>query len=177
MFTPTHPPHVYVKHSHSLFRLALFILAFGMLTVFKMNAQGSGPVTDAAPEFSFTLQHTTVVVSDFEKSRDFYLGLLQLKEVPTDFLPENQMFVSAGGKLELHVGEVPGVKIEPSNFNHFALTVNDFDGFLAYLKSKGIVYSGLGGGEDYYVQKRPDGVRQTWIQDPDGYWIEFNDMK
>ena len=140
-------------------------------------AQEASLETGNDPEFSFTLQHTTVVVSDFQKSRDFYLGLLQLKEVPTDFLPENQMFVSAGGNLELHVGEVPGVEIEPSNFNHFALSVSDFDGFLAYLKDKGVIYTSLGGGEDYFVQTRADGVRQTWIQDPDGYWVEFNDME
>lgn len=30
------------------------------------------------------------------------------------------------------------------------------------------VYSNLGGGTDFYVGDRPDGVRQTWITDPDG---------
>ena len=161
----------------SLFKLPLFILAFGLCMVFPVSAQNATPKKVNAPEFSFSLQHTTVVVSDFEKSKEFYLGLLQLERIPADWLPENQMFVSAGGKLELHIGEVPGVEIEPSNFNHFAFSVNDFDGFLAYLKSKGVIYTSLGGGENYSVQKRPDGVRQTWIQDPDGYWIEFNDMK
>ena len=155
----------------------LFIMAFSLLPVLHVRAQQTSPEEKTPPPFSFTLQHTTVVVSDFERSKEFYLGLLQLKEIHTDFLPENQMFVSAGGKLELHVGEVSGVEINPSNFNHFALSVSDFDGFLSYLKSNGVIYTSLGGGEDYYVQKRQDGVRQTWIQDPDGYWVEFNDME
>ena len=124
-----------------------------------------------------TLQHVTVVVSDFARSKKFYTEILKLTEIKTDFLPDKQMFLAAGDNLEIHVGEVPGVEIHPSDFNHFALSVSDFDGFLSYLKEKGIVYKLLIGGDDYTVQKRPDGVRQTFIRDPDGYWVEINDMQ
>jgi hypothetical protein len=27
------------------------------------------------------------------------------------------------------------------------------------------------------VSIRPDGVKQAWLQDPDGYWVEINDAK
>jgi len=27
------------------------------------------------------------------------------------------------------------------------------------------------------VTTRPDGVHQIWFQDPDGYWLEINDVK
>jgi lactoylglutathione lyase len=27
------------------------------------------------------------------------------------------------------------------------------------------------------VTQRPDGVKQVYLQDPDGYWIEVNDVK
>jgi catechol 2,3-dioxygenase-like lactoylglutathione lyase family enzyme len=31
--------------------------------------------------------------------------------------------------------------------------------------------------ESKKIQIRPDGVRQIYFQDPDGYWIEINDAK
>lgn len=126
--------------------------------------------------WNITLQHTTVVVSDFAKSEKFYKELLGLKEIPAPWLPEKQMFIQAGNNLEIHVGEVPGVEINPSNFNHFAMTVDDLDAFLAYLETNGIWYGSLGGEEKHHVTTRGDGVRQTFFQDPDGYWLEVNDF-
>ena len=160
---------------------ALAMVIMGVLIAFSatdLKAQDSQPEkidTSSELVYKLTLQHTTIVVSDITKSRKFYTEILKLKDLNANWLPKNQMFLSLGNNLELHVGEVPGVEIKPSNFNHFALSVNDLDSFLEYLKENGVVYSTLGGAQDYVVQKRPDGVRQTFIQDPDGYWVEIND--
>ena len=157
------------------------IIVMTLLLIFvtldgKAQNEPSKDVTKAKDvRHNLTFQHTTLVVSDFSVSKEFYLGLLQLEEMEADWLPENQMFVSLGNNLELHVGEVEGVEINPSSFNHFAMSTEDLDGFLLYLKENGIVYSGLGGGDKYEVFERPDGVRQTFFQDPDGYWLEVND--
>ena len=129
-----------------------------------------------AQEFGKTLNHVTVVVSDFEASKKFYTELLGLERIDAPWLPDRQMFLALGDGLELHVGEVEGVEIKPNGFNHFAIAVAEFDEFLNYLRSEGVVYTSLGGGEDYFVSTRPDNVRQTWITDPDGYWIEINDV-
>ena len=32
-------------------------------------------------------------------------------------------------------------------------------------------------GEERKMTTRPDGVKQVYFQDPDGYWIEVNDDK
>ena len=146
----------------------------------NLNAQdnsSTGIKKEIATSYSSTLQHTTLVVSDFAEKQKFYTDILKLKDLKADWLPENQMFLSLGDNLELHVGEVEGVEIKPNGFNHFAVSTDDLDGFLMYLKNQGIEYSSLGGDKKYYIQKRPDGVRQTFIQDPDGYWIEINDAK
>ena len=129
-----------------------------------------------AQDFGKALNHVTLVVSDFDASKKFYTELLGLKQIDAPWLPDRQMFLSLGEGLELHVGEVEGVEITPSSFNHFAFAIADFDEFLRYLRSEGVVYTSLGGGEDYFVSTRPDNVRQTWIMDPDGYWIELNDI-
>lgn len=161
----------------ALFSVATMVAV--MFFVVKSNAQEVSSDHESkrsvATDFQVTLQHTTLVVSDFEKSRAFYVEILGFEDMHADWLPEKQMFLSLGDNLELHVGEVPGVVINPSNFNHFAFSVNDLDGYLAYLNSKGVMHSGLGGAQKGFIQKRPDGVRQTFIQDPDGYWVEIND--
>ena len=73
------------------------------------------------------LNHVTLVVSDFEDSKTFYTELLGLEQIDAPWLPDNQMFLSLGENLELHVGEVDGVEIMPNGFNHFAIAVDDFD--------------------------------------------------
>ena len=148
-----------------------------LLFSFQLKAQNSDlrDVNTKAASFNLTLQHTTLVVSDFAASRKFYVEILGLKDLNADWLPKNQMFLSLGNNLELHVGEVEGVEIHPSDFNHFAISTNDLDGYLDYLMSKGVIHYSLGGAKEKFIQKRPDGVRQTFIQDPDGYWIEIND--
>lgn len=155
-----------MKFSRSLSITSTLILCLTVVTVLR----GQSVVTD-----NLTLQHVTVVVSDFERSSAFYKGILGLEEIEATWLPENQMFLQLGRNLELHVGEVSGVEIRPSDFNHFAITVDDLDQFLAYLTENGIWYGSLGGGDAQHVQTRQDGVRQTFFQDPDGYWIEVND--
>ena len=160
--------------------LSLFItlILFGVSANSFSQTKAPGPKAEEETLiWNSTLQHVTLVVSDFKVSEKFYKGLLGLKEIPAPWLPDNQMFLALGENLELHVGEVQGVEIRPSDFNHFAFSVNDLPAFLEYLKENGIVYSSLGGAKKYHVQLRGDGVSQTFFQDPDGYWIEINDFQ
>ena len=78
-----------------------------------------------AQDFGKSLNHVTVVVSDFEASKKFYTETLGLEQIDAPWLPERQMFLALGEGLELHVGEVDGVEIKPNGFNHFAIAVTD----------------------------------------------------
>lgn len=148
---------------------------FSFLPVLLVLLIGSG-ITNAQSD-GVSLNHVTLVVSDFEASKKFYTQILGFDEIEAPWLPDNQMIVALGGGLELHIGEMDGVEINPNGFNHIAFSVEKFDEFLEYLRSAGIVYTRLGGGDDYIVATRPDDVRQTWIADPDGYIIEINNAK
>lgn len=155
--------------------ITLLLLSINLQISAQSMSSGSNESNSISESFNLTLQHTTLVVTNFKASKEFYTEILGLKDLKADWLPENQMFLSLGDNLELHVGEVEGVEIKPSNFNHFAISTNDLDGYLKLLASKGVDHYSLGGAEKNFIQKRPDGVRQTFIQDPDGYWIEIND--
>ena len=51
--------------------------------------------------------------------------------------------------------------------------MTDLDAFVAHLDRLGVAYSDWPGAAGV-VSLRPDGVRQVYVQDPDGYWVEVN---
>jgi catechol 2,3-dioxygenase-like lactoylglutathione lyase family enzyme len=57
---------------------------------------------------------------------------------------------------------------------HFVSATSDFDGFMKHPNANKIEYLDWPG-EVRQFNTRADGVRQIYLQDPDGYWIEIND--
>ena len=131
--------------------------------------------------FSMVQDHISIVVQDIEKSEQFYKNILHLKEVPNPWgergvkTPVPGIFFDLGNNVELHIAESKN-EIKLHKFIHFAYTVNDFDSYLLFLNEKGVEY-GEFSGKNMKSQTRIDGVRQIYLQDPDGYWIEVNDVK
>ena len=125
------------------------------------------------------LDHGALVVTDEQRARAFYVDGLGLTEVPR---PANFDFPGlwvAVGDQELHIiGEAqPGRardvhagyradELARGYGTHLALEVDDFDGYVARLRERGIAL--VGGPRD-----RGDGVQQAYIADPDGHMIEI----
>ena len=59
---------------------------------------------------------------------------------------------------------------------HLAFSVPSMDAFIKHLDAAGIKY-GNWAQNSKTPQLRPDKVKQIYLQDPDGYWIEVNDDK
>jgi lactoylglutathione lyase len=53
--------------------------------------------------------------------------------------------------------------------------VASLDVFMAHLDALHVKYANFAG--DAKVTARPDGIKQIYFQDPDGYWIEVNDNR
>jgi len=128
--------------------------------------------------FSLELDHSTIQVKNIDTSAEFYKTILQLKELDTPW-PENSAikFFNIGNNQQLHITEVDyygAVKI--NRVLHLAFTTRDLDGYVKFLTEKDIQYFNFNA-EVNKFQKRPDGVRQIYFKDPDGYWIEINDAK
>ncbi len=49
-------------------------------------------------------------------------------------------------------------------------------GFITHLEKLNVAYTNLKG-DSKIPTARIDGVKQIYLQDPDGYWIEINDAK
>jgi catechol 2,3-dioxygenase-like lactoylglutathione lyase family enzyme len=122
------------------------------------------------------LDHAALLVSDPERSRAFYVGVLGLEEVPR---PETFEFPGLWlqiGDQQLHLireaedgraredysaGELAG-----GFTSHFAIEVDDLRATIAAVSATG---GELAGGP----RPRGDGVMQAYISDPDGHVVEL----
>jgi catechol 2,3-dioxygenase-like lactoylglutathione lyase family enzyme len=122
------------------------------------------------------LDHAALLISDPERSRAFYVGVLGLTEVPR---PETFDFPGLWlqiGEQQLHlIGEATDGRARqvysPEELSggftsHFAIEVDDLDATVAALQQRG---GALVGGP----RPRGDGVIQAYISDPDGHIVEL----
>jgi lactoylglutathione lyase len=127
--------------------------------------------------FNLQLDHTTILVSDLETSSNFYKNILLLTEIETPWgVIKWGKFFSISNNQQLHLAKVDADSIKLNKWLHIAFTVQDFDAYLRFLTEKGIEYGNFAG-DSKEPQIRPDGVKQIYFQDPDGYWIEINDRQ
>lgn len=112
------------------------------------------------------INHIALFVKDLEASKEFYGNVLEFPEVARpafDF--EGAWYALGTHTLHLIAGRTDDIIVGGTRRNHFALEVEDIEECEAFLKAKKIPMVG--------PKMRPDGVPQIFIQDPDGYWIEF----
>lgn len=141
------------------------------LIIFSANAYSE----EAA--FDIQIDHITLVVSDIEISGTFYREVLMLDEFETPWgkIPWGRMF-SIGTAGELHLAKGTPQVNEQQKQIHYAFNVKEFDYYLEFLKDHEVEYGDFAGTPGVY-QTRPDGVKQVYFQDPDGYWIEVNNAQ
>mgnify|MGYP003644129465 CR=1 FL=1 len=123
--------------------------------------------------FSLTLNHNAISVKDVNRSVAFYKNVLHLQEITNRTEKEGIRWMSLGEGKELHL--ISTIK-EPVFINkavHVAFTTNEFENFINVLKEMKITYSDWVGTLNK-ISIRADGIKQVYIQDPDGYWIEIN---
>ncbi|MDX1461016.1 MAG: VOC family protein [Xanthomonadales bacterium] len=124
--------------------------------------------------FDIQMDHVTLMVSDVDRSANFYLKFLMLTEFETPWgkTPMGRMFsIGSAGEIHLAKGEKPDHK--PNKRVHTAFRIAEFDEYLLFLEDNGVKFGNFEGDPGVF-QTRPDGVRQVYFQDPDGYWIEVN---
>jgi catechol 2,3-dioxygenase-like lactoylglutathione lyase family enzyme len=119
------------------------------------------------------LDHVALFVADVPRSVHFYQNVLGWEPLPRpafDF-PGAWFHLGGGHQLHLLCDEYAAVALDPSVFgsrrNHFAVRVANVAEAAAYFAEQGLTFTG--------PKPRPDGVPQLFLQDPDGYWIEFNE--
>ena len=125
--------------------------------------------------FKFSFNHLAISVKDVNRSAEFYKNVLQLKEITNRTKIDGIRWFSFGEGKELHLISVLKEDFKVNKAIHLALSSPDFDGFVKKLIALKIVYSDWPGALNT-VNKRADGIKQIFFQDPDGYWIEVNSV-
>ena len=128
---------------------------------------------DTAP-IHFTYNHNALSVTDANRSAAFYKNVFQLTEITNRTQMDGIRWISLGEGKELHLVSIIKEPVTINKAVHFALNTNNMDGLVKRLKELKIVYSDWPG-KPNTVTIRADGVKQIYLQDPDGYWIEVND--
>jgi lactoylglutathione lyase len=116
--------------------------------------------------------HIALYVADLERSTAFYRDVIQAEVIADPFQDDRHVWFRIGEHNQLHLighGESPDV----GNM-HIAFSVPSLDDFLGRLKEFGIRHEN-GKGTASKARMRPDGVKQMYLHDPDGYWIEINE--
>ena len=117
------------------------------------------------------LHHVSIVVTDLERAKGFYTGVLGLRELERPAFDFPGAWYELGDRqlhLIVHTNSrtLRGTTEIDSRDGHFALRVTDYDATLAHLKAHGIE-----------VRERPVNVTpwsQLYVTDPDGNVVELN---
>ena len=121
------------------------------------------------------IHHVAIIVSDYRKSRKFYVEQLELP-----IIRENYRENRSDYKLDLKVGnielEIFGVKNPPERvtnpeacgLRHLAFKVGDIDAAVKWLKKKGIETEPIR--YDEFT-----GKRMTFFRDPDNLPLELHE--
>ena len=121
------------------------------------------------------IHHVAIIVSDYEKSRKFYVEQLGLPIIRENYRKERDDY-----KLDLKVGnielEIFGVENPPARvtqpeacgLRHLAFKVDDIEEAVKWLNSKGIQTEPIR--MDEYTQKR-----MTFFRDPDNLPLEIHE--
>jgi catechol 2,3-dioxygenase-like lactoylglutathione lyase family enzyme len=120
------------------------------------------------------VNHIAVHVSDLEASKEFYQKIVGLKEIEEPFKDGLHAWYDIGGGAALHIIEAENVPTQISKVNHLCFSMKDMDGFIKILQNTDYPFESWVG-EKQKITIRVDGIRQIYIQDPDGMWIEIND--
>ena len=126
---------------------------------------------------SMKFNHQALLVNDLNQSGDFYNNILGFEEIEVGAgqNPPKRWFKSDDG-MEIHlISTKDKLKSIPKGV-HMAFSVKNFDLFINNLKGNNIAYGNWRGDENQ-IQLRNDGYKQIFFQDPQGYWIEVNNVK
>ena len=152
---------------------SLSLLALVVLAGCAPTRPSQTAVQSDALAFAVMYDHTALHVADLDESVRFYHDVLGLPEITAPGDPATIRWLSLGGDDQLHFIHYEGDVSPTTKAVHLAVAVTDLDAFVAHLDALGLAYSDWPGAPAT-VSVRGDGVRQVYVQDPDGYWIEVN---
>lgn len=124
---------------------------------------------------AYRLDHIALLVRDIDETATFLTEVLQIREVPNPMGGTHIRWFEFGNSQRFHIqaGDISRTHVEKRT--HFALSAPDFEAVLVHFRALGIQFSDMQGNPGA-VNTRPDGMRAVFVEDPNGYWFEINDL-
>lgn len=123
-----------------------------------------------------SINHIAIFVVDARVSANFYQNIIGLDTIPEPFHDGKHFWLRIGEGVALHIIEGAPKKKDYYKNQHTCFSVASVEDFIEVLKKKNLPFEDRDGKKSTYTV-RVDGVKQIWLQDPDGYWVEINDAK
>lgn len=112
------------------------------------------------------LNHVALHVADVDASVGFYRDVLKLPRIERPAFDFPGAWFRLGADQELHlIGDRDKPVHSHHRGGHLALLVDQLDEFESHLDACGA--------KRLARKTRPDGALQTFVQDPDGHWVEL----
>ena len=126
--------------------------------------------------FKLSFNHQALPAMKLQETGDFYIKILGFEEIEmtANQDPPKRWFKNHEGK-QLHL-IASDVGVPNSIINHMAFSTKNLEDVVLYLRKNMIDYW-TDEGEKNIIRFRKDGVRQVKIQDPEGHWIEINEVR
>ncbi|WP_435625471.1 VOC family protein [Flagellimonas sp.] len=124
----------------------------------------------------FQFDHQSLVVTQLMKTGDFYRDVFGFEEIPHPEGKQGFRWFKMYGNSQLHLIKKEVADFKKNKSTHLCLATDDLESFIEKLMEKEITFYDWPGNLNS-VSSRADGVKQIYIQDPEGYWIEINDAK
>lgn len=141
---------------HSILTLVILIM-----TSLALNAQ-------------IRINHTAIFVKDIQKSGHFYQNILGLQRIKDPFNDDAHIWLETSQNTSLHIIKGAAASLIYFKNHHTCYSVKDISTIIKKLEEGQFSFEDVDGNKGKY-STRADGVRQIYLQDPDGYWIEIND--
>ncbi|MDO6602646.1 VOC family protein [Arenibacter palladensis] len=129
-----------------------------------------------AQDFDFQIDHSSLIVNNLDTTADFYSNILKLKEIPHPDKAPGFRWFQVQGNSQLHLIYKDTVVMKKHKSMHLCLSTPNLETFIKHLEDNNIEYEDWPGTKGA-VTLRTDGVRQIYLTDPEGYWIEVNNAK
>jgi lactoylglutathione lyase len=129
------------------------------------------PAADPPAPVAASFDHLALYVADLDRSATFYKTVFGFTETPAPV--GFARWLVMGNGVMLHIVRGRPAPADASKWDHFALSCADMDRMIASLDAAGIEWADIEGKRT--PQVRADGVKQIFVRDPDGYWVEIND--
>ncbi|MFC4220454.1 VOC family protein [Flagellimonas marina] len=124
-------------------------------------------------DFGFQYDHYSIVVTKLMETGDFYRDILGLTEIPHPDRSPGFRWFQIKGNTQLHLIKKDIADFSKNKSMHLCLATQDLEGFIEHLMANNINFYDWPGNKSS-ITDRSDGVKQIYIQDPEGYWIEIN---